>query len=95
MSDAGPLSATAVPRLGRGVRLQHDTARGMWLLLAPERLLELDDVTHAIVSRVDGKASLADIADDLAKSFAADRELILKDVTELIDGLAAKRIVVT
>ncbi len=89
------LAATAVPRLGRGVRLKHDAARGMWILLAPERMLELDDIAHEIIKRVDGSASLADIAADLAKAFTADRDLILNDVTDLIDDLAAKRIVLT
>ena len=89
------VDATAVPRLGRGVRLKHDEARGLWILLAPERMLELDDIAHEIVKRVDGKASLADIAGDLAQTFAADRDLILQDVTEFIDDLIGKRIVVT
>lgn len=91
----GQPDAATVPRLGRGVRLQHDQARGGWLLLAPERMLELDDISHAIVSRIDGKASLGDIADDLARTFAADREVILADVSELVGELAAKRIIVT
>jgi len=90
----GQLDATTVPRLGRGVRLQHDAARGAWLLLAPERMLELDDISHAILSRVDGKMSLGGIADDLARTFAADRDVILADVSELIGELTAKRIIV-
>jgi len=91
---AGQLGAASVPRLGRGVRLQHDQVRGVWLLLAPERMLELDDISHAIVSRIDGEASLGAIADDLARTFAADRDVILADVTELVGELTAKRIIV-
>ncbi len=93
-TEARQPDAATVPRLGRGVRLQHDAARGLWLLLAPERMLELDDISHAILSRIDGKASLADIANDLARTFAADRDVILHDVTELVAELTTKRIVV-
>ncbi|MCF5928581.1 pyrroloquinoline quinone biosynthesis protein PqqD, partial [Xanthomonas perforans] len=30
------------PALRAGVRLQHDRARDQWVLLAPERVVELD-----------------------------------------------------
>ena len=95
MAGAAGLGETAIPRLGRGVRLKHDAARDLWVLLAPERMLELDAVALEIVRRVDGRANLGGIVDDLARTFAADRGEILGDVAGFLSDLADKRIIVT
>ena len=89
------IGETDVPRLGRGVRFHHDKARERWVLLAPERLFELDQIAIEIVKRIDGARSLGAIVDDLAESFAADRGEILQDVLEFLGGLADKRIIET
>jgi pyrroloquinoline quinone biosynthesis protein D len=81
----------AIPRLGRGVRLKHDKVRESWMLLAPERMFELDAVAVEIVKRVDGTSSLSAIVDDLAATFNAERERILSDVQAFLGGLADKR----
>ena len=85
--------AGLVPRLPRGVRLKLDETRGQWLLLAPERVVKLDAIAKAILERVDGKASLEAIVDDLAAAYAAVRALIDADVRKLLNDLAAKRMV--
>jgi coenzyme PQQ biosynthesis protein PqqD len=95
MAATAPLSEAAVPRLGRGVRLTHDESRGIWVLLAPERMMELDEVATEIVKRVDGRASLGGIVDELARAFAADRDQVLADVSDFLADLAAKRIILT
>lgn len=84
-------SAEAVPRLPRGVRLFHDEARDRWTLLAPERILEIDDVALAILQRCDGVASVGAIVDDLALSYEAERSEIDADVRAFIRDLAEKR----
>ena len=81
---------TRVPRLPRGVRLRHDEARGAWVLLAPERVLQPDPVAVEILKRVDGRANVSAIVDDLASSFAADRARIEEDVLAFLGGLAEK-----
>jgi pyrroloquinoline quinone biosynthesis protein D len=81
---------TAVPRLPRGVRLHRDEARGAWVLLAPERILQPDAVAVEILTRVDGRSSLADIVDSLAAAFSAGRERIEADVRGFLDNLAEK-----
>jgi coenzyme PQQ biosynthesis protein PqqD len=85
-----PAAADRVPRLVRGVRLHHDQARGAWVLLAPERVLQPEPVALEILKRVDGKTSFAAIVDDLAASFAAPRERIEQDVEAFLGGLAEK-----
>ena len=84
------LPDTAVPRLPRGVRFRRDEARGGWVLLAPERILQPDPVAVEILTRVDGTATLAAIVDDLTHAFQADRPRIDADVRAFLGGLAEK-----
>jgi len=86
------LDASSQPRLAAGVRLQHDRARAQWVLLAPERVVELDDIAHAIVARCDGARSLAAITADLAAEFDADPAEVERDVLELAVQLHGKRL---
>jgi len=86
------IAADARPRLPRGVRLVHNEAQGGWVLLAPERVFKADAIAAEIVRRCTGEATLAEIVDDLARTFTAPRERILADVTALLRGLADKRL---
>ena len=89
------LAETAIPRLGRGVRLKHDEVRARWTLLAPERMFTLDAVAVEIIKRVDGKADLGTIVDELAATFNAERDLILTDVRAFLSDLMERRAVDT
>ncbi|KPL50308.1 pyrroloquinoline quinone biosynthesis protein PqqD [Xanthomonas axonopodis] len=80
------------PALRAGVRLQHDRARNQWVLLAPERVVELDDIALVVAQRYDGTRSLAQIAQELAAEFDADAAQIEADVIELTDTLHQKRL---
>jgi pyrroloquinoline quinone biosynthesis protein D len=91
-ASPAPISPDARPRLPRGVRLVHNEAQGGWVLLAPERVFKADTIAHEILKRCDGQATLAEIVDDLAKTFNAPSERILSDVTALLRGLADKRL---
>jgi pyrroloquinoline quinone biosynthesis protein D len=91
-SPPGAIAPDARPRLPRGVRLMHNEAQGGWVLLAPERVFKADGVAVEILKRCTGEATFATIIDDLATTFAAPRERILADVTALLRGLAAKRL---
>ena len=87
------LDDDAVPRLPRGVRLSYDEARRRWLLLAPERLYELNDIALAVLKLVDGQRSMAVIAGELARAYNADAAVILADARELVQGLVHKRLI--
>ena len=84
---------TSVPLIPRGVRLSHDRVRSRWVLLAPERILELDDIAQAVLVRCDGKRDIAEICNDLAKTYNADPAEITADVKEMLAGLAARHFV--
>jgi pyrroloquinoline quinone biosynthesis protein D len=90
LSDEAGVPDTAVPRLPRGVRLRRDKARGGWVLLAPERILQPDAVAVEILIRVDGRSSLAEIVDSLVAAFSAEREQIDADVRGFLGNLAEK-----
>jgi pyrroloquinoline quinone biosynthesis protein D len=79
-----------VPALPRGVRLRFDQARDAWVLLAPERVLMPDPIAIEILTRCDGKASVAAIVDELAAAYAAERSQIETDVIALLQDLADK-----
>ncbi|KLD71975.1 MULTISPECIES: pyrroloquinoline quinone biosynthesis peptide chaperone PqqD [Xanthomonas] len=80
------------PALRAGVRLQHDRARDQWVLLAPERVVELDEIALVVAQRFDGARSLAQIAQELAAEFDADATEIEVDVIELTTTLHQKRL---
>ncbi|KFF47515.1 pyrroloquinoline quinone biosynthesis protein PqqD [Gammaproteobacteria bacterium MFB021] len=93
MNPSAPaLAEEAIVRLPRGVRLREDKARGGWVLLAPERVFQLDPVAREVLSRVDGERDIGAIVDDLAAAFAAPRERILGDVRAMLADLILKQV---
>lgn len=87
------LDDAAVPYLPRGVRLQDDRVRGIRVLQAPERAMQLDAVGDAILSELDGAASLGALIDRLAQKYDAPRDQIAEDVRGFLNGLIDRRMV--
>lgn len=85
------VDAGSVLRFPVGVRLQHDRARSQWVLLAPERVVELDDIAHAVLTHVDGRSDVEAIVAALAAEFGADAGEIYGDVIDLFASLLDKR----
>ena len=79
------------PFLPAYLKLRHDTGRGRWVLLAPERILTPDETAVAVLKLCDGKRTVEEITEALAKDYAAPVDVIRKDVLELLQGLADKR----
>ncbi|MXP63616.1 pyrroloquinoline quinone biosynthesis peptide chaperone PqqD [Roseomonas sp. M0104] len=84
---------SAAPSLAPQVRLRHDAARGQWVLLAPERVVVLDEVAHAILSRLDGRTTIDGIAAALAREYEAPPAEIAADVREALEDLHRKGLV--
>jgi len=78
------------PSLPRFVKMRHDAGRGRWILLAPERVFNPDEIAVAVLQKCDGERSVADIAAILAEEYKAPADLILKDVIDMLQDLADK-----
>lgn len=85
------LAETARPRLLRGVRTRFDRVRGIWVLLAPERTLRLDQIGAAILAETDGERSFGEIVDRLAAAYQAPRERIAADAGAFLASLIERR----
>lgn len=87
-------SPASTPRLASHMRLRHDPVRSVWTVQAPERSFMLDEIAHAVLVRCDGRSSLAEVIDGLCEDFPdTPRELIAKDVTQLLRDLADKGVI--
>jgi pyrroloquinoline quinone biosynthesis protein D len=80
-----------VPSLARRARVRWDAARDCHVLLYPEGVLVLTPEAAEVIERVDGVRTLEAIVDALADEHPeAPREVIDRDVRELIERLAAR-----
>lgn len=82
-----------VPYLPRGVRLQEDRVRGIRVLQAPERAMQLDAIGDAILTELDGTRSLSRIAAELAARYNAPEDQIAADMRDFLTGLIERRMV--
>ena len=80
------------PAFTRYARLHEDRARARTVALAPERAYELDPISVIVLSAIDGHISVRDLCAKLAQQYAAPVEVIARDVTTLLQGLADKRL---
>ena len=87
------VSDTAVPLIPRGVRLSEDRVRKRLVLLAPERILEIDEIAQAILILCDGRRDVAAIGNELARNYNAEASEIMTDIKEMLGNLAAKHFV--
>lgn len=87
------LTPTSVPALRRGVRRQFDKARNVPLLMAPERVIMLDDIADAIVSECDAVSSVEEITTRLSARFATPAEDIQGDVLAFLQTLLDKGLI--
>jgi len=83
------------PKLPRHAKLRFDKARDKWIILAPERVFELDQIAYEIVSLCDGKTSVGQVVDTLVAKFGAPRDVIRQDVGDMLQSLADKGFVVS
>ena len=89
------LTASAVPRLPRGVRLHFDKVRQAHVLLAPERAFNIGDTAVMVLKLVDGSRTIASIAAELAAQFDVDPAVIERDIIVMLGDLRGKRVVET
>ena len=84
------VSETSRPVMPRHAKLKFDQTRQVWVILAPERVLEPDEIAVEVLQICDGVRNVGEIADLLAQKYAAEREAILSDVIVMLQDLADK-----
>lgn len=76
--------ATSRPVLPKHVRLHRDTVRGAWALLSPEKILWPDEPSLAILTRCDGKRTIAEMSGEIAGEFDVGPAEIEPDVIAFV-----------
>ena len=70
MSERTVIGATARRSCRAYAKLRFDKPRDCWIILAPERVFELDAIAHEVVALCDGERTVGGIVDILAGKFA-------------------------
>jgi pyrroloquinoline quinone biosynthesis protein D len=81
------------PALARGVRLRNDPLTDEPLLLFPEGVLPLDEITHDILLRCSGEVTLAAIIQSLADEYETDQDTVRSDVYECLVQLRQRMLI--
>lgn len=98
MGEANPRVRAVVTDLSKPVmpphiKLRHDAGRGRWIILAPERVFDPDEVAVEVLKLCDGSRTVGDIAGVLAKEYNAPKDEIAADITAMLQDLADKGVV--
>ena len=95
MTELLILNEEHIPKLPRHAKLRFDEARKKWIINAPERVFELDEIASEIIQLVNGESSINVIIDALCDKFeGAPREVISKDTLSMLQSLADKGFVI-
>ena len=68
MTDILKIEDETVPRFPKHVKFRHNKARDEWVILAPERLVNLDQIAVEILKMVDGEKKVKEISAELSKN---------------------------
>lgn len=82
------VDTAARPTIGPGFRLQWEPAQEAHVLLYPEGMVKLNQSAAAILTRCNGRRTVADIVTDLERTYALSG--LTQDVLAFI-GLAVER----
>lgn len=87
------ISLDKKPALAIGSKIHFDKNRQQWMILAPERMISLDNISKEIIELCVGDFSIEMIVDKLASKFDAPPSLIQKDVLVFLEALCEKGII--
>ncbi len=91
MSKLIKLKVEDIPSLPRHAKLRFDQARKKWIINAPERVFELDDIAGEVMQLINGEDTLKQIIDKLLVRYEdASREQVTNDVIIMLQSLADK-----
>jgi coenzyme PQQ biosynthesis protein PqqD len=88
------MSAESRPRLASKARLRFDRQSRRYLLLYPERGLELNPTAADIVQLCTGEHTLAAIVDELSRKYSTrPRDVIEREVQTFLGAMADRGLV--
>jgi len=88
------IDATSKLIMPRHVKMRHDAGRGRWIILAPERLFDPDDIAVEVLKLCDGERSVKEIVTAMAKEYNAPEDEIRGDIITMLQDLSDKGVVV-
>lgn len=88
MSFSAPtMTLESRPALQPRVKFRHDAVRGLWVILAPERILTPNETAADVLRLCNGERTVAEIAAELAATYDADPGTIGADIIPVLQGL--------
>ena len=88
------ISPESRPRLAPKVRLRHDAQSGRYMLLYPEKGMQLNGTAADIVQLCTGERTVAEIVRELtAKYTSQPSEGIEREVTHFLEALQARLLI--
>lgn len=81
-------------KMPRHIKLRHDPGRGRWIILAPERVFNPDEIAVVVLQRLDGQRSVNDIAEVLSQEYEAPLEVVTNDIVAMLQDLTDKGVLV-
>jgi pyrroloquinoline quinone biosynthesis protein D len=87
------ITVASKPVMPPHIKMRHDAGRGRWLILAPERLFDPDEIAVEVLKLCDGARTVGDIAGQLSKDYNAPLEDIEADIIAMLQDLADKGVV--
>jgi len=87
------ISATTRPKLASKARLRFDRKSTRYMLLYPEKGLELNETAADILKLCTGELSLAEIVDQLSRKYGRDAPDVERDVVAFLQTMADRGLV--
>ena len=87
------VSLASKPKLPGHVMLRRDDARGRWVALAPERLIELDERSLDVLRLCDGTRTVDQLAHELSEAYDAPQQVIAEDVMAFLQDWSDRLLV--
>lgn len=85
------IDGKTIPKLADKIRLHYDGAREQWVLLAPERVLQLVGPAADIIRHCDGAKTVEELVAIMSAEYNAPDEEIQSDILEMLQSLLDKR----
>jgi pyrroloquinoline quinone biosynthesis protein D len=81
------------PSMPRHVKMRHDPGRGRWIILAPERVFNPDDIAVSVLKLCDGSTTVKEITAKMAADYQAPVDVISADIIAMLQDLADKGVI--